>query len=234
MNRPTKVAAAMGMAARLFGCATAAQRHQAIAVNTRSVGAEMKACLTAIYNSPETAPLRPHVAIDPRDTTLAQLADTSLATPEEISAVLVLHPRLQECQKAALDGLTNTTPSLVPILAAEYVKGEDNTLALIQRKETWGDFSKRRRDNAMAMVAELQAEGQRITEGLQQEHQTELERRAAALSALSAASQEFAARAQQTTAGFQMSPIQTQNCVMQQDPIGGISGPTYRMHCTSY
>jgi hypothetical protein len=31
--------------------------------------------------------------------------------------------------------------------------------------------------------------------------------------------------------GFQLQQPQTQNCVMQQDPIGGISGPTYRMHC---
>ena len=31
--------------------------------------------------------------------------------------------------------------------------------------------------------------------------------------------------------GFQLQQPQTQNCVIQQDPIGGISGPTYRMHC---
>lgn len=87
--------------------------------------------------------MRPHMPVDPRDITLAQLADTSLTTPGEISAILVLHPRLQQCQKQVLDDLMNATPSLVPILAAEYVKGEDNTLALIQRKETWGEFSKR-------------------------------------------------------------------------------------------
>jgi hypothetical protein len=193
MNGLTKIAAAMGMAALLFGCATAAQRqYQAIAVNTRSVGAEMKACVTAIYASPEAAPLRPHLAID--QITLAQLADTSLATPEEISAILFLYPRLQQCQKQMLDDLTNATPSLVPILAAEYVKGEDNTLALIQRKETWGEFSKRRRDIALAATAELQGEGQRIKEGLEEEREAELERRAAAMNAFAQASQSWAAK----------------------------------------
>jgi hypothetical protein len=199
MNRPSKLAAVMGMAAVLFGCATAAQRqYQAIAVNTRSVGAEMKACVMAVYNAPEAAPLRPHVAIDPRDITLAQLADTSLANPEEISYILVLYPRLQQCQKQMLDGLMRGTPSLVPILATEYVKGEDNTLALIQQKETWGDFSKRRRDNAIATIAALQAEGQRITQGLEQAQEAELERRAAAMNAFAQAAQSWAAQVQQS------------------------------------
>ena len=139
MNRPTRALAVAGLAAALFGCATAAQRqYQAIATSTRSVGAEMKACATAIYASPEAASLRPHYALDPRDITLAQLADTSPASPEEISAILVLYPRLQQCQKQMLDGLTRGTPSLIPILAAEFVKGEDNVIALIQRKESWG------------------------------------------------------------------------------------------------
>ncbi len=194
----------------------------------------MKACLTAIYDSPEAALLRPHMTIDPRDTTLAQLADTSVATPEEISKILILHPRLQQCQRAALDGLMNTTPSVVPILAAAYARGDDNTLALIQRKETWGEFSKRRRDSAMALTAEIQDEGRRLTEGLEQAHEAELERRAAAMEALATAGREFAARAQQTTAGFEVSLPQNQNCLLQQDPIGGIGGPTYRMHCTNY
>jgi len=187
------------MAALLFGCATAAQRqYQAIAVNTRSVGVELKACVMAVYDAPDAAPLRPHMPADPRDVTLAQLADTSLATLQDISAILAVHARLQQCQREALDGLANATPSLVPILTAEYVRGMDNTLALIQRKETWGDFSKRRRDNAIATGAELQAEGQRITTGLEQEHEAELVRRAAAMNAFAQAAVSWAAQVQQS------------------------------------
>jgi hypothetical protein len=236
MSRLTKVVAVAGMATLLFGCATAAQRQaQAIGTNTQNVGASAKACLAALYSAPEAAPLRPHVAIDVRDTTLAQLADQSLATKEEIDAIFLLHPRLQQCQKAALDGLMVTTPSLVPILAAEYVQGEDNTLALVQRKESWGEFSKRRRDIVFEGTAQLVAEGRRIEAGLEQSHEAELAARQAAAQAAGAALAQSGQTLQSISNMNQPPPLQTQrqNCFTQQDPIGGIGGPTYRMQCTS-
>jgi hypothetical protein len=174
------VAAALLLAA----CATAAQRqYQAMGTNTQAVVGGFKACVSGLYSAPEAAPLRPHIALDVREITLAQLSDQSLATKEEIDAIFILHPRLQQCQKAELDGLMNATPSLVPILAAEYNKGEDNTLLLVQRKESWGEFSKRRRDVGMAGLGELQAEARRITGALEQSHEAEISRRQAAIQA---------------------------------------------------
>src|SRR5713226_2984528 len=127
----------------LSACATAAQRqYQAIATSNQSLVGQAKACVAAIYAAPEAAPLRPHITIDPRDLTLAQLSDQSLATKEEIEAIFILHPRLQQCRKGVLDGLVTTTPTIVPILAAEYIRGDDLTLLLVQRKLSWGEFSK--------------------------------------------------------------------------------------------
>jgi hypothetical protein len=199
MNRLTQIMAVAGTAL-LIGCATAAQRqYQAIAVNNQSVVAQLKQCGLELYNSQEATPIRPHYPIDPRDIGLSQLADTSLATREEIDAILVLYPRLPQCQKAALEGLSRATPSFVPILAAEYREGLDNALLLVQRREAWGEFSKRRRDNAMAAMAALQAEAQRLTGNLEQAHEAEVERRRAAaqatLAGLAAAGESFAARA---------------------------------------
>src|SRR5205814_8592854 len=114
------------------------------------------------------ASIRQHFPLDRRDATLAQLSDQSLATKPEIAAVLALHPRLQACRKAALDGLLNTVPSVVPILVKEIAEGDNDTIALIQRKMTWGERVRRGRDRVIALQAGLQAEGQRITAGLEQ------------------------------------------------------------------
>lgn len=199
MNRILKTLA-IAAAALVAGCATAAQRqYQAMAVNNQSVVAQLRECGLALYNSQEAAPIRPHYPIDPREIGLSQLGDTSLATQQEIAAILVLYPRLQQCQNTALDGLSRATPSFVPILAAEYREGLDNALLLVQRRESWGEFSRRRRNNAMAAVAALQAEARRLTGNLEQAHEAEVEsRRAAAqatLAGLAAAGQSFAARA---------------------------------------
>jgi len=77
-----------------------------------------------------------------------------------------------------------TTPSLVPILAAEYINGEDNLLLLVQRKQSWGEFSKRRRDILFEGNAQLAAEAHRIEAGLEQSHEAELAARQAAIQAV--------------------------------------------------
>jgi hypothetical protein len=90
------------------------------------------------------------------------------------------------CQRQGLDALVNTTPSVVPILTKAYSEGDDDTILLIQRKLNWGDYTKRRRDRLITLQAALQAEGQRITSGLQQEHQAEIAQRQRAAEALAA------------------------------------------------
>jgi hypothetical protein len=84
-----------------------------------------------------------------------------------------------------VDGLSGAIPSLVPILSAEYIKGEDNILLLVQRKQSWGDFSKRRRDIESEARAQLQTEARRIMAGLEQSHEAALARRQAAIQATS-------------------------------------------------
>jgi hypothetical protein len=169
----------------LAGCATAAQRqYQAIVTGNKTLGDEAKACTMAAYNAPEAAPLRPHLPLDPREATLAQLSDTTFATGPEIAAIEVLYPHLKACQKAALDGLANTTPGAVPILAKAYSAADDDTILLIQRKLSWGDRVKRGRDRALATQEALQAEGQRVVSGLEHQHEAEIAQRQRAAEAL--------------------------------------------------
>src|SRR5205823_4416644 len=137
MRRETQVRCskilALGLATLLTACTTAAQRqYQAIGSGNQALVAQLNACATDLYNSDEAAPIRQHLPRDPRAATLAQLSDTSLATKPEVDAILGLHPRLQSCRKAALDGLVNTTPSVVPILAKGIAAGDDDIIRLVQ------------------------------------------------------------------------------------------------------
>ena len=159
---------AIGLSMSLAGCATAAQRqYQAMASGIQAIVSEAKACTAQAYNSPEMAIVRPHFPLDPRDATLAQLSDQSLATKQEAEAILAVYPQLQACRKAVLDGLQKTTPSVVPIMAKEYAEADDDTILLVQRKISWGDRVKRGRDRLVAAQAALSAEDHRITAGLE-------------------------------------------------------------------
>jgi hypothetical protein len=181
------------MAALLAGCATAAQKqYQAIASNNRSAAQDLQACAIALYESPESAPLRRHAPLKATDATLEQLSDNSLATDDEIRVILENHPKMQACRKEALDRISQSTPTLVPIMLVVMTKGEDSLIDLIQKKQSWGAHVRRVRDAVIAGNVELQAEGQRITAALQQSHEAELARRQAAAQAAAAAFAQYA------------------------------------------
>jgi hypothetical protein len=155
-----------------------------MASGNREIIAQAKSCGSEAYNAPEAAILRPHFPLDVREATLVQLFDQTLATKQEIAAVLTLHPRIQVCRKVILDGLQSTTPSVVPILPKEYAAADDDTIALVQRKLPWGERVRRGRDRLLALQVEIQAEERRIVAGLGRSHEAELARRQAAAQAI--------------------------------------------------
>jgi hypothetical protein len=181
------------VAVLLAGCATAAQRqYQAMASNNRSAVQDLQACTIAVYDSPEFAPLRRHFPYKASDATLEQLSNNSLATDDEIKLILEVHPKLQSCRKQALDHISQSTPTLAPIMLVAMTKSEDSLIDLIQKKQSWGAHVRRVRDSVIAGTAELQAEGRRITSELQQSHEAELAQRQAAAQAAAAAFAQYA------------------------------------------
>jgi hypothetical protein len=117
------------------------------------------------------------------DATLEQMADSSYATNPEISAIIVVHPEDRACASTFLNQIAQETPSVAPIFSAFLNKSEDATLDLIQKKISWGDFVRRKRDVIPEFQSELAAEYQRIRSGLYQENQAELAQRQAAANA---------------------------------------------------
>jgi ERCC4-related helicase len=183
-------ASAMPIVSALFllvGCATQAQRQfQTMKTSSQEYLAEMKTCSANIYNSSEYAPLRSHLPLNTLEITLQQMSDSTFATPTEIQATFAVHPQVQACRKALLNGFAQSEPSLVPIFIASYNKSDDALLALIQEKMTWGEFVRQARDRASETQAALLAEDRNVVSGLQQEHQAEIAQRQRAAEALAA------------------------------------------------
>jgi hypothetical protein len=119
-------------------------------------------CLLATYESPEAAPLRVREPFNVNDASLAQLADQSFATEAEIASISAVHPRFQACQNEILAQVEKLAPTLAPVFAETYRDADDDTVALIQRKMSWGDFTKRRRDRAIAGREAAIAEERRL------------------------------------------------------------------------
>jgi len=186
------------MTALLFGCATAAQRQlQGMAAGSRVAAQTFESCVAAIYNQPELEPLRRDLPLNPKNASLEQLSNPNLVSDGEIRLILANHPKLQVCRQQFVDQLSQTMPSVAPILV-KMITAEDNYLiGLVQRKLRWGEFLQRVRGAMNEGDAESTAEGGRILAGLQQAHGAELEHRQAAVQALGNALAAYG-RAQQT------------------------------------
>jgi hypothetical protein len=181
MSSLTKAAAVAGMAALLVGCATAAQRQlMATVASNRAAGQEFQACVAAIYNQPELAPLRRDLAPNVRNATLEQLANQNFVSDEEIKLILANHPKLQVCRQQLVSEVSQTMPTVAPILVSMTTAEDNATIELLQRKLRWGEFVQRLREVVNQGDTELAAEGRRILAGLQQAHEEELAQRQAA------------------------------------------------------
>jgi hypothetical protein len=153
MRQSAFVLAAIGLL--LAGCA---------AQQTREATAHATSCLSAAYASPEAAPFRAREPFNASDATLQQLSDSSLATPEEIRSIEATFPRLKSCENRLIAELRGLAPTIAPLFAENARLAEDDMLALVERRMSWGEFTRRRRDRAIAFQALLAREQERLTE----------------------------------------------------------------------
>jgi hypothetical protein len=126
--------------------------------------------------------------------------------------------------KTGLERVSQSTPTLLPIMLVVITKSENSLIDLIQKKESWGAHVRRVRDAAIAGNAEAQAESQRIVAGLQQSHEAELAQRQTAAQAAADALARYA-QTQQIIANMNR-PVFT-NCLRM-----GYQGNM--LNCTTY
>lgn len=219
----------------LAGCTTQADRQaNEIVQNTKAIEAQLLNCVTAVYNSPDFAPLRPHVPLMITNATLEQLTDASNATDDEIKAIYAVYPQTQACRNAALQSLAPLTPTIVPILTAEFEKRDASLIDLVQRKSTWGDHVRSGKEVAITTQAQLITAYQQIEAQLQQSRDAELARRQAAIQAAANAMAEYGQRQQMIN--NMNRPVFT-NCTSSGQAFGNSFGGAYgnaTTNCTTH
>jgi len=163
-----KAIAPAAVALALFGC-VAQQQREAVQ--------QTASCLQTAYDSPEAVLIRPRTPFNVNDASLAQLADTSIASKPEMDAISAVYPHVQACQHQFLQRLAELAPAFVPVFAKNNRDGDDDAIALLQSKMTWGEFNRRRRDRAITgqqtiieeerrLVTEDQARANAMIQGL--------------------------------------------------------------------
>jgi hypothetical protein len=178
------------IALSLGGCATAAQRQAfQINENTKAAQAHFIACNAAVYDEPETAPIRSHLPLNLADASLQQLTDTAKPTPDEIQALYVRYPKLHACQADYLRELAPATPTLVPVLADSFRRFDQNMIDLVELKFSWGGYLAQRKAEGVQTRRDVQETYREINAGLAQSNQAELDRRQSALNAMAAFAQ---------------------------------------------
>jgi len=145
---PLAILAAFGLF--VGGCATAAAQRP-INSNLNSVANAAVACAQRVKDAPEYAPLRRH----------AGEADESLVSDREISLLLDKFLRLQTCSKPLMESVSKTSPSLAVVLADEMAQSQDNLIALLRKRESWGDYLRRKNSLRPEFAKEINAELQR-------------------------------------------------------------------------
>jgi len=201
LRRVVTIAATAGL---LFGCATAAQQQlQSMAAGTRVAAQSVEGCVAAIYNQPELEPLRRDLPLNVKNASLEQLSNQNSVSEVEIRLILANHPKLQTCRKQFVDQISQTMPTVAPIMVRTSTTEDNYLIDLLQKKLRWGEFLQRVRTALNERDAEIAAEGKRIMAGLQLSHDAELQRRQAAVQAIGQALQEYG-RAQQAISAMRV------------------------------
>ena len=116
---------------------------------------QLSACIVSIYAIPEAKPLRLHSPLNVDELTRKQLTDPAFANDAVIAAIAVVHPRVQQCQQAALTQLTDAQPALVPVIANTFAQAQRALQQFQAHRITWGAYNSERRSIAQAFRSQL-------------------------------------------------------------------------------
>lgn len=177
----------VGFAAALMvgACATGAQKEMARLESVAAAGTKADdACAAQVETTAAYAIVRDKLGWG-SGPTLANQADTSKPTPNEVQALYAVHAAYMPCRKGRLETAANINPALVPPLVERYA-GQDAVLVdLVNQRETWGGAARRIAAVDAQTGAKGMAVGSQIMGGLNQSHQAELRRRQTAAAAMS-------------------------------------------------
>lgn len=137
----------------LVGGPASAAAHPPMNGNLNSVLGAAEACVARVKASREYAPLREHL----------KETDASLVSDQEIPLALDEAFRLRACEKPLMErSFSRTYPSLAAILDEDFAKSQINLVALLKKKESWGDYVRRRDSLSAEFTEEFKSAVQRL------------------------------------------------------------------------
>ena len=194
------------------GCQTGAQKQYAtITADLATTKNNFEACVRSISDRDQYAPVFTHLPKVGRPS-LEQLADQSKISDADKVTFLGMQNELQTCRQMRLEGFGKVYPEAGSVLATTYAEGDNLRVSLIQKRISWGDYVSKINELNIRSQGDLRGAGQHMISELNQEHQAELNRRAAIASAIGAAADQINANYQRQQLINAVSAPHTTSC----------------------
>jgi hypothetical protein len=147
--------------------------------------AEFKACVQAVRDKPEYAPLIPYNSdLNSGQLSMALLTDEHLATPVEARLFSARYDETTPCRSHLLTALSTARPDLAPIYVKLLTKGIEITVDVVERKITLGEAARRSQAASADFQQNQAAANREWAADLNASHQAELAQRQAAADAM--------------------------------------------------
>jgi hypothetical protein len=172
--------------ATVLGCATAAQRQGALILsNVRGATERLTPCFVKSETNPAYKDLAERIPVGRGNSTLLQLANSSMATEAEVELIIKRHNDIVPCREMYVTEVMNILPGLIPTIVESYHKADLVWVDLMQGNISWGEGNKRRAVIIDEFRFKAQAAANELVQQLVASHNAELVQRQAALNALS-------------------------------------------------
>jgi hypothetical protein len=164
--------------APLASCATGAQvQYNSDVMVIKKAAIAFKACEASVAYLPQYIPLKSHMRVSPRSANVTEFADNSMISTEDASLITEYQTSMGNCERQFAGQISSVSQRLGQIVMAAHAAHDENTADLIDHKETWGQYNKRRQYIASAASKEMINASDQITSNLNQENQFEIQQR---------------------------------------------------------
>src|ERR1700750_1522394 len=124
----------VGMTAILLvSCATAPQRQvERTQTALKAVSIDFRACVQAVWDKPQYAPLRPYTPdLNTGEYPMSLLTDEQLPTLEEARLFAARHDEAAHCRSTFMRGISVARPALLPAWISLMNKGTDTAIQVV-------------------------------------------------------------------------------------------------------
>jgi hypothetical protein len=168
-----------------LACTTRDAEQRQFIQTAESTLQEAQKCRSSVASKEEYRALAIHLPlVEINHATLTQMADTSLASHADYSAISDWQMDIRACRDRVLGLIQDVDPRYVPIVLAEWNEDDEVLVQLARRKLAWGDAVMRLRSNRAKMLTRVADQLSKTTREQNQNQEAALNRRASFVNAL--------------------------------------------------